>query len=729
MDELYLEKDALDLVPHHMAKYSTEIILDRAIPDLRDGLKPVQRRILYTMQKAKLGASAKHMKQAKAAGMVLSYHPHGDSSIIDAMTLLSQSWKQRLPLVDMEGNNGSIDGDPAAAARYVSVRLTKAAELMLSRLKEETVDFMPSFDGEDEEPVVLPVRWPVLFTNGAEGVAVGYSCSFVPHNPIELLEGAILLNQDPDASLDAVMEYVKGPDFPTGGLVMGREGVLDLYKTGKGSFQLRGKAEIQGQSIVITEIPYRVAKKKLVMSLYEAIEKAGATHQIKDIYDDSQGLGVHIVIDLKRGYDPQLILDLLYQSSLLQVSVSGNHVAIHEQKPQFIGLIPYLKAFLAFRQETLRRAFRYEWEQRKARLHLVEGFLKLTDCALEVVSMIQSSNGRSEVLERLEAFGFSAIQSKAIADMPLHRISKQDALALKKEAKALNERLGYLGKVARDADLFKQVLEEDLKETIQLLGPIPRQTALMEDVEKVEVVMTDLMKSEKTYVVVKPRTIQRMSVRMYEDNIDKYDGDLVSAELGETTDYALFFTQSGRCLQRVVGEIDYQSLANDLEDLQHTVSDFKSKDQLVGQVLFDALETDLEVVSLTAQGMLKRCPLSKLFLSFNTKGYLSKTKVYNGLKLKGDRVIDLQVGSPEALDKLVYHLTRSSGRGRSVTVSLKDWSLQGAGGSGSRAYSMKADEEVVIEKVEVRDDEEERTIEATPTSLFEESTDCSNSTV
>ena len=699
MEEFFMEEDAVDVVPQHLKGYATEIILDRAIPDVRDGLKPVQRRILYTLGEAKLKSTAKHMKQAKASGLVLAYHPHGDSSISSSMALLSQDWKQRVPLVDMNGNNGSLDGDSPAAPRYVAVRLTAASEQLLDGLGQDSVDFVPSFDGEDEEPVVLPARWPVLFTNGAEGIAYGYSCRIVPHNPVELLKGARLLNRKEGATLKDLREVIPGPDFPTGGVVTDLDGLDDLYQTGRGTFKLRGRAHIDKQQIVITEIPYGVTKTDVVSSLYTALVKAGADHQLKDLYDDSKGDGVHIVVELKRGYDPELILALLYQSSLLEVSVTGNHVAIVDQSPRELGLVDYLETFLDFRRTTLRRQFSYEWDQRVDRLRLIQGYLHLADVADQVVAMIRQSDGRADVVKKLEnQFDFTPRQSNAIADMALHRMSHQDVVRLEKEAREIQDRLDDLSEIATDVDRFRQEVDKDLEETLNLLGDIPRRSVLKRDVLDTVVDQTDVMKAEKTYVVTKDRGVQRMSVLMYDNNIEKFDGDLVSAEETDTLHSVVFFSQNGLCFQRKVTDLDYLSLTQDPDDLQRQVGDFKSDDRLIGSIVFDNTD-NLEVLTITRQGQFKRVPLEKHFLSFNNKGYLTRSKTYHGLKLDGDQVLKVMVDTPDALDQLVFNVTRDSGRGRPVTVYGKEITQQGPSGSGANYYKMKADECLVIESI------------------------------
>lgn len=694
---------ATDILPEVVSNYGTEVVLDRAIPDVRDGLKPVQRKILYTMYKNKRTSKAKHIKQANISGRVLELHPHGDAAISYSMSLMSQPWNQRVPLIDMMGNNGSIDGDNPAAARYVEVRLSEPAEYLLHDLDKEVVDFKPSYDNETVEPEVLPAKWPVLFTNGAFGIGYGFSTAILPHNPVELLKGVELLNRNPDATLSDVMRFVKGPDFPTGGVVIGREGVLDVYRTGKGRITLRGKAEIQGQKIIITELPYeeKMRKKDVFDSMIQAIVDAKADHQIKDMYDDSEGDGVHIVIELKKGHDPEAILALLYKSSRLEIYYNANHVVIQDEKPVTLGLVDYLQSFLAFRKETLRRFYRYEWDRLSARKHLVEGYLKLADVAVEVVQMIQSSAGRVEVIARLVSeFDFSSKQAKAIADMALHRISKQDIEKLEAERLAIQEKLDDLYKIATDDTYFREKVSEDLKETMSHFSDVKRKTQLEREVEVIEVDETDFIKPELNYVVAKERSIQRMSEVMFSNHIDKYKELIVGYEEADTRDYTLFFTRDGYTIQRQLLDLEYLTLSQDSEDLQRTVLSFKSQDAIIGmKTLSDIETTPYEILSVTKQGQFKRSPLKDQFLSFNNKGYLTRTKVYNGLKLDGDEVIYLLIEKPEVLDQLSFVLSRDSKRGRGTTFDVSTLRRQGPNGSGVNALKMKDGEALVIEEI------------------------------
>lgn len=694
--EVFDQRLVTELLPYAMERYAGAVILDRAIPDVRDGLKPVHRRLMYTMHKFHFGSKNKHTKLAKVSGLVLGYHPHNSMAISDAAVLLSQDWVQNVPLVEIEGNNGSIDGDMHAADRYIEARLTPAAEYLLDGLDENSVDFIPTYDNEDTEPVVLPAEWPVLFTNGSMGIAVGFATNIPPHNPGELLRGAELLNCKPHTALPEMMTVVKGPDFPTGGIIMGKDGVVESYEHGKGTFVVRGRASLEDNSIVITEIPYDVRKKELVEDMVKVIEQEDLLPFVKDIVDESKGQGVRVVIELEKNADPQMILNVLYKKSKLQQNFSSNFVAIHDGSPIQVGLVEYLTIFLDFKKEVVRRRYAHEWERRVKRLELVKGFIRLYDIAEKVVSVIKESDGKSHAIELLVSeFEFTEPQAKAIAEMALYRISNQDVQTLRKEDSEINERLKELRTLATDDTAFTKEISRQLKETAKKFSSQERRTELREEVEQVVIEKAKLIQDKEVVVVVKPYGAQRMTEAVYENNKDKYDEEVVFVLRAQTTDKLVLFTREGEMMQRFVDELPQLTLTQDPDDLRREVKTFRGNDSILYASVYDDSSLDeLLVLSFTRKGQVKKHPLKSSLLSFNNKGYLTRSKTYNGLKLDEDEVFYVDVNTREDMNNQAFQLQRKSG-GHVFEFAPSQLSEQGTAGSGTNWVKIKENEDIM----------------------------------
>lgn len=686
-----------ELLPYAMERYAGAVILDRAIPDIRDGLKPVHRRLLYTMHENNTGSKSKHTKLAKISGLVLGYHPHNSMAISDAAVLLSQQWVQSVPLIEIEGNNGSIDGDMHAADRYIEARLTPESEYLLRGLNQNSVDFKPTYDNESTEPVVLPAEWPVLFTNGAMGIAVGFATNIPPHNPVELIKGAELINRKPETTLSGVMRKVKGPDFPTGGIIMGRDGVVESYKTGKGTFVVRGRVEIENGNIVITELPYDLRKKDMVEDIVKVIDREELLPFVKDIIDESKGVGVRVVIELEKNADAQMILNVLYKKSKLQQNFSSNFVTIHDGTPIQVGLVEYLNIFLDYKKEVTKRRFAHEWEQRVKRLEIVEGFIRLYDIAEEVVAKIKESNGKQHAIKLLETeFKFTERQATAIAEMPLYRMSNQDEIKLVDEKKSLNDRLSQLRIFATDDESFRAEISKQLLETAEMFSGHKRKTDLREEVEEIVIDHSQLIEERDVVVVVKPTGVQRMSETVYENNKDKYKETVIGVHYAQTTDKIVLFTRGGEVMQRTVDELEHTSIIHEPEDLSRAVKTFKSTDEIMYSRTYNDEELDdLRVFSLTKYGQAKKHPLSTSLFSFNNKGYLSRSRTYNGLKLKDDEVIHLQVGTNVELDTQEFKLQRKSG-GHIFEESPRTLNEQGTAGSGTNWVKINKDNDEML---------------------------------
>lgn len=690
-------------VEDNMLTYS-EAAIKRMIPDVRDGLIPVHRRILHTMKTdAKLSSTSKHMKVAKVSGLTMGYHPHGDSSISAALTVLSQPWVNYLPLTDVEGNNGSTSrtGD-YSAPRYIECRLSPYAELNMEGMNRNAVDMVPNYDNTAKEPSVLPAQVPMLFTNGTAGsqkMAVGFSTNIPPHNPVELLRAAELVNRRKRVTLREVMELVPAPDLPTGNIIMDTEGLEDMYTTGKGKFTVRAKVEIEDKDIIITEVPYGVTRSVLIKSISQSLLNNKLENQVKEIVDETIEEDIRIVINCERKSDPQNIVNFLYKRSQLQNNFNAHILSIVDGKPQMLGLMEYLQHFLDFRKETLRRMYTFDREKMENRQHLVEGFITMIDISDQVIAEIKKSNGKADAAAKIsKKFGFSERQADAIVSMQLYRISNQDLMTLKKELEGLVKDIAHLTNILDNEKEFTKETSRVLKETIKRLGDQPRRSEISGKSSDVEVDQSSLVQKQDVVVVATPDGIQRMSRQVFDNNIADHKQPIVAAFDTDTTRGVVMLTKRGLAMQRVVDEVGNQSIRNQPEDLRKQVSTFGADDEIVKCYQFDmdTAAKDLTVISVSALGQVKRSVLGNSFLAFTQKGYLTRTKPYNGLKLDGDHVIYVAVVPSEKVDEVSFSLKRKSG-GRVTKVEMKDYKDQGATGSGVNAVKItKPNDSVMI---------------------------------
>lgn len=689
-EEIFLEKDALDVVEHSMKKYAETVVLRRAIPDVRDGLKVVHRRILFTLSKNKMTSNGRFNKLAKVSGLVMGYHPHGDASINEATALLTQPWRQNRILVETEGNNGSIDGDSAAAARYLEVRLASTSDLLVRSLKDNSVDMVPSYDDTDEEPVVLPAEYPNLFVNGGSGIAVGFSSVVAPHNARELLDLLIAFVDNPEMTLDEALTIMPGPDLPTGGYIIKSSDFKSMYRIGKGSFIMRSKVEIEGNSLIITEIPYGITKAKLKESIGKAFESCNLLGCLNDVDDESAGDDIRIVIKCKRQTDMQSLLEILYKKSNLQMTFHVNHVVISNGKPVLVGLLDYVRLFLNFRVVTLRRLLKTEWDKRSARLHLVEGLLKLRDVSDEVIQLIKTSDSKADSIEQLQVqFGFTEAQADAIVNLRLYRIGKQDMTVLEQEKSELMARLEELSKLASDKAYFNEYLKACLKDAQNYFNDDKRKSVILDKVESIEINPLDMIQDVKVHVAVRPNGVQRMSPAVYNNNMEEFGGDILFNTEAVTSDVMLLFTKQGFAMQRLVDDIENNSIRNDVTDLHRTLTAFKQDDEIIGACKFSLADVqdeqkDLFVLFVTYKGMVKLSKLSDLLLSFGNKGYLNRMKKVNGLKIEGDYLVGVYVLTQDELANAVIEYQKVGGRKLVKKLPVNLINLQGASGSGRR---------------------------------------------
>ena len=550
-------------------EYSMSVIVARALPDVRDGLKPVHRRILYAMNESGYTPNRPHMKSARTVGDVIGkYHPHGDSAVYDTMVRLAQPFSMRVPLVDGHGNFGSIDGDSAAAMRYTEARLDKAAMELLRDLDKETVDFQPNYDESLEEPVVLPARFPNLLVNGSNGIAVGMATNIPPHNLGETIDATCLMLDNPDITTEELMCALPGPDFPTGGIIMGKKGILDAYETGRGSLTVRARCEVQEKkngrsSIVVSEIPYQVNRQRLLEKLGELVRDKKLP-EISNIHDGADRHGIDIIIDLKQNAMPQVVLNKLFKHTQLQVGFGVIMLALVDGVPRVLSLKEMLFYYIEHQKEVIVRRTRYELAKAEEREHILEGYIIALDNIDEVISIIRSSQTDAEAAARLtERFGLTKKQTDAILEMKLRRLTGLERTKIEEELAALREKIAYYKRVLSDEALVREIIKEELLEIKKKFGS-PRKTLLSADVKDIDV--EDLIADENMVVTVtKAGYVKRLPVATYRQQkrggkgmqgVNLKDNDYVEhLFVASTHAFMLFFSTAGKVYRLKVYEL------------------------------------------------------------------------------------------------------------------------------------------------------------------------------
>ena len=550
-------------------EYSMSVIVSRALPDVRDGLKPVHRRILYAMNESGYTPNRPHMKSARTVGDVIGkYHPHGDSAVYDTMVRLAQPFSMRVPLVDGHGNFGSIDGDSAAAMRYTEARLDKAAMELLRDLDKETVDFQPNYDESLEEPKVLPARFPNLLVNGSNGIAVGMATNIPPHNLGETIDATCMMLDNPDITTEELMTALPGPDFPTGGIIMGKKGILDAYETGRGSLTVRAKCTIEDRkngksSIVVSEIPYQVNRKRLLEKLGELVRDKKLP-EISNIHDAADRHGIDIVIDLKQNALPQVVLNKLYKHTQLQVGFGVIMLALVDGVPRVLSLKEMLFYYIEHQKEVIERRTRFELKKAEERAHILDGYIIALDNIDEVIHIIRSSQTDKEAGARLtERFGLSKKQTDAILEMRLRRLTGLEREKIEQELADLREKIAYYKRVLEDEGLLKQIIKDELQEIKKKFGT-PRKTQLSSDAKDFDV--EDLIAEENVVVTMtKAGYVKRLPVTTYRQQkrggkgmqgVSLKDNDYVEhLFVASTHSYMLFFSTAGKVYRLKVYEL------------------------------------------------------------------------------------------------------------------------------------------------------------------------------
>ncbi len=540
--------------------YSMSVIVSRALPDVRDGFKPVHRRVLYGMAKLKNFSNAPYKKSARIVGDVLGkYHPHGDSSVYLAMVRLAQKWAMRYPLVDGQGNFGSVDGDSPAAMRYTEARLDKMGELMMDNLDEDTVDFTPNFDATLTEPTVLPTRFPNLLVNGASGIAVGMATNMAPHNMGECIDGCIALLENPEMEISDLMQYIKAPDFPTGGIIYGMQGVREAFETGRGRIIIRAKYEIESEAthdrIVVTEIPYNVNKRELIENIARLVEDK-KIEGIADINDESDRHGMRIVIDVKRDHNANVLMNKLFKLTQMQYSFSVNNVCIVDGHPQTVNLKQLLQYFLDHRHEVVIRRTKFQLKKAEDRAHIVRGLIVASDNIDEVIAIIKSSKTTDEACQRLsERFGLDDLQTRAIVEMRLRQLTNLEQNKLHDELAELEKTIAFLNSILNDPAVCRKVIEDELLEVKEKFGD-ERRTEICPD--EGEMNAEDFYSDDPMIITISHfGYIKRTPLKEYRAQArggvgskgsDTRDEDFIEYVYEATNhNYMLFFTALGRC--------------------------------------------------------------------------------------------------------------------------------------------------------------------------------------
>lgn len=550
-------------------EYSMSVIVSRALPDVRDGLKPVHRRILYAMNESGYTPNRPHMKSARTVGDVIGkYHPHGDSAVYDTMVRLAQPFSMRVPLVDGHGNFGSIDGDSAAAMRYTEARLDKAAMELLRDLDKETVDFQPNYDESLEEPKVLPARFPNLLVNGSNGIAVGMATNIPPHNLGETIDATCLMLDNPDITTDELMEALPGPDFPTGGIIMGKKGIVDAYETGRGSLKIRAKTKIEEgkngkNSIIVTEIPYQVNRQRLLEKLGELVREKKLP-EISNIHDGADRHGIDIIIELKKDAIPQVVLNKLFKHTQLEVGFGVIMLALVDGVPRVLSLKEMLHYYIAHQEDVIVRRTRYELTKAEEREHILEGYVIALDNIDEVIHIIRSSQTDKEAASRLtERFGLTDKQTAAILEMRLRRLTGLEREKIEAELAELREKIAYYKRVLSDPQLVHEIIKEELAEIKKKFGT-PRKTQLSADAKEIDI--EDLIAEEQMVVTVtKAGYVKRLPVATYRQQkrggkgmqgVNLKDNDYVEhLFVASTHSFMLFFSTKGKVYRLKVYEL------------------------------------------------------------------------------------------------------------------------------------------------------------------------------
>ncbi|HEV0425359.1 TPA: DNA topoisomerase IV subunit A [Streptococcus pneumoniae] len=682
-----------DIMGERFGRYSKYIIQDRALPDIRDGLKPVQRRILYSMNKDSNTFDKSYRKSAKSVGNIMgNFHPHGDSSIYDAMVRMSQNWKNREILVEMHGNNGSMDGDPPAAMRYTEARLSEIAGYLLQDIEKKTVPFAWNFDDTEKEPTVLPAAFPNLLVNGSTGISAGYATDIPPHNLAEVIDAAVYMIDHPTAKIDKLMEFLPGPDFPTGAIIQGRDEIKKAYETGKGRVVVRSKTEIEKlkggkEQIVITEIPYEINKANLVKKI-DDVRVNNKVAGIAEVRDESDRDGLRIAIELKKDANTELVLNYLFKYTDLQINYNFNMVAIDNFTPRQVGIVPILSSYIAHRREVILARSRFDKEKAEKRLHIVEGLIRVISILDEVIALIRASENKADAKENLKvSYDFTEEQAEAIVTLQLYRLTNTDVVVLQEEEAELREKIAMLAAIIGDERTMYNLMKKELREVKKKFATL-RLSSLEDTAKAIEIDTASLIAEEDTYVsVTKAGYIKRTSPRSFAastlEEIGKRDDDrLIFVQSAKTTQHLLMFTSLGNVIYRPIHELADIRWKDIGEHLSQTITNFETNEEILYVEVLDQFDDATTYFAVTRLGQIKRVE-RKEFTPWRT--YRSKSVKYAKLKDDTDQIVAV---APIKLDDVVL----VSQNGYALRFNIEEVPVVGAKAAGVKAMNLKEDD-------------------------------------
>lgn len=686
VNERILTDNLEDIFGERFGRYSKYIIQDRALPDVRDGLKPVQRRILFAMYRLGIFYNKSYKKSARIVGEVIGkYHPHGDTSVYDALVRLSQDFKIRLPLIDMQGNNGSIDGDGAAAMRYTEARLSKYADYLLKDINKKTVGLVPNFDDEEYEPVVLPAYFPNLLVNGGTGISAGYATEIPPHNIDEIINATIYRINNPNCTLKEIMNIVQGPDFPTGGIVQGIDGIKSAFETGRGKIIVKSKTEIIEQDkkyqLVVSEIPYDVNKSMLIKKMADMVVQKNVDGII-DIRDESDKDGLSIVVDIKKDANPEYIRNFFFKTTELQVNYNYNMVVICNKRPMQLGIIPIIDAYIDHQKEVVTNRSNFELKSAKKRLHIVEGLIFMTSILDAVIQTIRNSANKKDAKENLiSLYSFTEEQAEAIVMLQLYRLTNTDIVALMEEKKNLSELIKELETILSDEAALLNLIKKEMLQTLEQLST-PRKTVIEHEIDEVKVEVKELIPKEDAVILVtKDGYIKRMTLKNYnlqEEEKLKENDTIIGRYNVTTLDTLLMFTNCGNYVYLPVSKVPdcrHKDLGRNISVLA-TIS---SEEKIIYTVPISNFEDDRYLLFTTKNALTKRTQIKDLDATRFSKA-LKATKLR-----EGDELVSVDICDGE--NKEVVMITKE---GYITRYDASEISLFAPASFGVKALEMKS---------------------------------------
>lgn len=699
--EIIVPKNLEEEMKESYLRYSMSVIISRALPDIRDGLKPSQRRILFAMRQLNLSPGAKHRKCAKICGDTSGdYHPHGESVIYPTLVRMAQDWAMRYPLIDGQGNFGSIDGDPAAAMRYTEARLTHSAIFLMEDLDKDTVDMVPNYDETKSEPTVFPSKFPNLLCNGSSGIAVGMATNIPPHNLLELIDATLLVLNNPDTSIDEIIQVMPGPDFPTGGIICGGEGIRSTYYTGRGKLKVRARLHVEEdierhrESIVLTEMPYNVNKSRLIEQIADLVNDKTLVG-ISDVRDESDKEGIRVVLELKKGESSEVVINRLYKFTDVQVTFGANMLALDKNLPRTMNIHRMIQAWIRHRMEVVRRRTRFELNKAEARAHILSGFLRALSCLDEVVHAIRESASKELAKQRLTGlFAFTEAQAIAILELRLYQLTGLEAEKIQKEHEELVEKITYYRRVLQEEGLVKEIIANELSD-LRRLHKASRRTMIeldADDIRDIEDIITD----ESVIITISSDDyVKRMPIKVFREqrrggqgvtgfDTKKETDHLKAVYSASTKDYLLIFTNFGQCYWLKVWQLPEGERRAKGKPIINFLEGIRPGEQLAAVLNVKHFDKNAFLFLATKQGVVKKVPLD----------------AFANPRKKGIRALEIDDG-----DELIAacHITSSEERvmlftrlGMAVRFSHDKVRPMGRSARGVRGVSLKNAKDYVV---------------------------------